>query len=276
MNAKLHLVTSRDPAEKVPVVHRTFDPGEVNPILNDPTVFPLISLPGQSAMDATELLADARNVAIATEGGVILFTPDPDWASGIYNVHTNFKGDCRGEYALGASLAAYRWMFTHTECLHLQTMVPVFNRGADAFCRRVGASFAFVIKGLWPRPGEPPCDVRFYYLSVHDWLRKHGGPLIEVGRAFHKRLHEEYARHAFCPKAHPDEAAHDMQVGFCVETIYGGEPEKAIILYNRWARFAGYGQISLKAKNPLLIDLGESLLEVANGSFKVIKCRPQP
>jgi len=275
MTAKLKLVPS-DSAYRVSAIHRTFDPAEVNPILNDPSVFPLISFPGQGPMDATTLLADARNVALATDGGVILFSPDPDWASGIYNVHTNFLGDCRGEYALAASLAAYRWMFTHTECLQLQTMVPVFNKGADAFCRRVGASLAFTLKALWPRPEGPPCDIKYYYLSVHDWLRKHGIPLIEVGRSFHKRLHEEYVRHAFVPKIHPDEAAHDMHVGFCIETIHGGEPEKAVILYNRWARFAGYGQISLNAKNPLLIDIGEALLEVKNGSFKVIKCRPQP
>jgi hypothetical protein len=75
---------------------------------------------------------------------------------------------------------------------------------------------------------------------------------------------------------HPQDDAHDRYVGACVETIYGGQPEKAVILYNRWARFAGYQPIALVSKSPLLIDIGTAILQVINESFQVVQCRLQP
>jgi hypothetical protein len=62
-----------------------------------------------------------------------------------------------------------------------------------------------------------------------------------------------------------------------MEMLLGGQPEKAVMLYNLWARFAGYGIIGLISRNPLVIDMGEALIHVrpAEQTFKVIQCRSQ-
>lgn len=245
---------------------------EINRILNDPAVFSLISLPDQKAFDASEMVQDPRFVFLRTEGGVILFSPDPEPTSAMYEVHTNFLEDHRGKHAIEASLESYRWMFTHTPCMMLVTRVPKINPAAEAFCRTVGASLWFERKAAWPTK-DGPVDVKYYSLSLLEWARKHPAPLIESGQAFHARLEEEYARMGFAHEQHADEDSHDLAAGLCAEMIYGGEPEKAVIIYNRWARLAGYRQIDLRARNPLVIDIGEALLHVTGQTFKVIQCR---
>lgn len=256
-----------------PLIHReTESPTEINRILNDPSVFPNISIPDQKPFDVTPLVTDPRNVFLMAEGGCIIFTPDIEPGSGIYEVHTNFLEGYRGEHAIEASLEAYRWMFTHTNCMMLQTRIPAFNKAAEAFCRSVGAWLWFERKECWPTE-RGNVDCKFYALPILDWMRKHSGPLIESGKVFHKRLEEEYARLNFMHEPHPDEKSHDLAAGACAEMIYGGEPEKACILYNRWARIAGYQQINLISRNPLVIDIGEALLHVTGNNFKVLKCR---
>jgi Protein of unknown function (DUF2824) len=255
------------------VWRETESPTEINRILNDPSVFELISIPDQKPFDVTPILADPRFVFLRTEGGVVAFTPDDEPGSGIYEVHTNFLEDYRGEHAIQASLEAYRWMFTHTNCMMLQTRVPAFNKAAEVFCRAVGAWKWFERHEVWPTK-HGNVDLTFFAMTIHDWMRKNPLPLIQSGMDFHARLEEEYARYNFVHEPHPQEYSHDLAVGACAEMIYGGEPEKGIILYNRWARVAGYGQINLISRKPLVIDIGEAKLHVTGDSFKVIECRP--
>lgn len=253
-------------------IRRSFDAADINPILNDPSVFEAIKLPGMVAdLDVTSIVDNPLNVLLMAEGGGIIFAQAEP---GIYEVHTSFLADHRGRYAIRASLEAYRWMFTHTDCMILQTRVPAFNLAAAKFCSIVGAAKDFERKGVWQTEGDP-ADVSYWSLSYESWMRRTRDP-IESGRAFHVRLDAEFTRHGAPHDKHPDEDCHDLHVGACVEMIYAGQPEKAVILYNRWARFAGYGLISLIAKAPLLIDIGSAILQVTNDSFKVIKCRPQP
>ena len=255
----------------------TEDATEINRILNDPSVFPSVSLPDQKPFDVVPLISDPRFVFLRGEGGVIAFTPDSEAGSGLYEVHTNFLEGFRGGHAIDVSLEAYRWMFTHTNCVMLQTRVPVFNKAAEKFCNSVGAWLWFERSEIWPTK-DGNIDLKFYAMSIHDWMRKHPGPLIESGKAFHARLEQEYERHGFAHDPHPDERSHDLAVGACAEMIYGEQPEKAAILYNLWARVAGYRQINLISRNPLVIDIGEAILQVFpfEQTFKVIQCRSVP
>ena len=251
---------------------RSFDAAEINRILNDPGVFPAITKPGIETFDLTEFIRNPANYVLMVEGGGVIFAPDLP-GSGLYEVHTNFLPDHRGNHAVHASLACYRWMFTHTDCMMLQTRVPAFNKAAERFCKFVGASLWFERKDAWPT-ADGACDVRFYVLSYMDWANKYAEPLIESGKAFHERFEQECERlgqpNGF---RHHDELCHDLHVGACAEMIYGGQPEKAVVVYNRWARFAGYPQIALLQRNPLVLDVGEGVIVVENNSFKVVKCR---
>jgi hypothetical protein len=254
--------------EPVPGVHiwRSFDAADINPVLNDPSVLPSISIPGITSLDIAPLLSNPVNVLLMTEGGGIIFAQQEP---GIYEVHTNFLPTHRGRHAIRASLAAYRWMFCRTDCMVLQTKVPAFNKGAELFCKIVGATREFDRKGVWPT-ADGLCDMSFWSLSYEDWVRQ-TKELLASGHAFHERLESERKRHGVETPQHSDEECHDRYVGACVEMVYAGQPAKAVVIYNRWAAFSGYGAISLIARAPLIIDIGEALLQVSDHDFKVIK-----
>lgn len=261
-----HVVAAVAEGEEEPVrVERSFDVAAINALFNDPSVFPLVSIPDIEAIDVNSIIADPRNVMLMSEGGGVLFCLHEP---GAYEVHTAFIESYRGRHALKASLAAYRWMFTHTDCFTLLTKVPAINPAAENFCRLVGATREFARKAVWPT-ANGPVDLSFWSMRYDDWIRK--TPSVKAsGRAFHERLEQEFSRHGRQDEIHPDEECHDLHVGACAEMIYGGQIEKAIILYNRWASFAGYGPIGLVSREPVVIDIGNALLQITGDTFKVV------
>lgn len=252
-------------------LRRSFDAADINPILNDPAVFPAIAIPGIEKFDVSNLLADPGNVLLTVTGGSVLFCQQEP---GIYEVHTNFLPAHRGRHAIRASLAAYRWMFTHTDCMVLLTRVPAPNLAARKFCKIVGATLEFVRQSAWPTP-TGNVALHFFALRYDDWVRK-TPDLIVSGQQFHAQLEQERVRHNHPIPIHVDEECHNLHVGACAEMIYGGQPEKAVVLYNRWARFVGfncYKPIALVARSPLVIDITQALLQILDGTFKVIQWR---
>lgn len=248
-------------------VERTLDAARINEILNHPTIFPSITVPGiVGPIDATPLVMDTHNFWMLAPGGCIAFIRDEP---GIYEVHTNFLPEYRGRNAIRASREAYRWMFIHTDCMILQTKVPEPNVAADLFCRIVGATMEFVRNGVWPTEAGL-VDMAFWQLHYHDWVRRASG-VSQSGRAFHEKLEAERIRHNLEHPLHPDEDCHDRHVGACVEMVYAGQPDKGCVLYNRWASFAGYGKIALIARSPLVIDIGDAILQILDYDFRVLK-----
>lgn len=256
------------------LVRRSFDAGEINPILNDPSVFKYAAAKGIERLEVTALLEDQRNILLMAEGGGILFL----WHDhNTYEVHTNFLrpsktvGRERGPYVKNVCLAAYWWMFTHTDCMALLTKIPHHNRGALIFSPLVGWVPEFERKAVWETVDGELVDMTFCAIRYDDWVRKTPG-LIQVGKAFHDKLSQEFIRLGAEEKPHPDEDCHDLHVGACAEMIFGGQMQKAVALYNRWAHFAGYGFISLVA-DPTIIDIGTALLKISGDDFKVLLVR---
>jgi hypothetical protein len=255
-------------------IRRSFDASEINPIINfDARAFEAAKLPGMKPgdIDVTPIIANPLNVLLMAEGGGIIFAQQEP---GIYEVHTSFlkperKSNGAGPHIRNACLSAYRWMFTRTDCMILQTHVPAFNRAAIVFAPLLGWRLEFERKSVWPTD-HGLVDMSFFSLSYEECVRK-DELFVERGRAFHVRLKEEFARHKALHDNHPDEECHDRYVGACVETICGGQPEKAVVLYNRFARSAGYGLISLASRSPLMIDIGSALLMFEDNNFKVIQ-----
>lgn len=261
MTALLKLVDMPEP-----LIWRSTDPAEVNAIFNDTDVHQAVGVPGCGPLDASTLLMLPGTVVIMARGGVVMFVADDP---GIYNVHTAFLKEHRGAHAIECSLAAYRYMFTNTDCMVLQTMVPTFNRAADWACRRVGFRYEFMRDKVWPR-ADGDCDVKYYSMSYRDWLWR-TPELAAVGHAFHEKLDSERKRFGAPPHSHPDDPAHNIAVGSALEMVYAGQIEKAVILYAQWARFSGYQPISLVSRGPaILLDIGDALIQVLDGDFKVI------
>ena len=254
------------------LVRRSFDADEINPILNDPMVFRYAAHEGIQSFDLGPLLADPRNVLLMADRGGIIF----HWqALGVYQVHTNFLKAARGysgpgTYVLNACRAAYRWMFANTDCLTLLTMIPAHNRAAAMFAPMAGWTKEFERKDIWPSIEDGVVDMNFLALRYDDWVRK-TPELILSGREFHEQVEREFERHGAQDKKHPDEDCHDLHVGACYEMIRGGQLDKAIILYNRWAQFAGYGLIEIVSHNPVVLNLGNCLIQVYGNAFKVLK-----
>lgn len=262
---------SLDAARIAPLIWRETDPAKFNAVLNDPGVFEMISVPGDETFDCSAVVAEPRNILLMSEGGGILFC----WQEPcIYQFHTSFLPAYHGRHALAVARAARRWMFTHTDAVSLLTKVPAFNRAASLAVRMLGFRREFVRKAAWPSK-DGPADLEFYALHFPEWLWLEKG-LIESGRAFHAHLDEEYLRHGREPHTHPVDDCHDVIVGAAFEMIRGGQPEKAVVLYNRMAALIGYGLIALRSCDPVILDIGEAVLMLDNESFKVIKCRSRP
>lgn len=258
------------------LVTRSFDATAFNAICNDPAVAPWVTLaPGQVIDVAPLLEGNSPHVLLMAEGGgVIAICHD----IGIYEIHTAFlkpdraKLSTAGPHIRNVCLAAYYWLFTHTECWMLLTRIPAHNRAAVIFAPLVGWVKEFERKNIWPTASGEKVDLTFWSIRYDDWVRKTPG-LMQSGKWFHQRLDAEMARHGVTHPRHADEDCHDLHVGAAIEMIFAGQLDKAMILYNRWAKFAGYGPISLVARNPCVIDIGDALLQCANDTFKVIKCR---
>jgi hypothetical protein len=254
------------------LVRRSFDADEINPFLNDPSVYKYAAYEGMGEFDLAPLLADTRNVLLMADHGGMIF----HWqALGVYQVHTNFLKAQRhysgpGTYVLNACRAAYRWMFTNTDCVTLLTLIPAHNRAASMFAPLAGWTKEFERKNVWPSVEDGLVDMSFLALRYDDWVRK-TPELMLAGRAFHNQLEREFERHGAQDKKHPDEDCHDLHVGACFEMIRGGQLDKAVILYNRWAQFAGYGQIEIVSHNPAVLNIGTALIQIYGDTFKVVK-----
>jgi hypothetical protein len=261
---------SRVPRGAPPPLRREFDASAINLILNHPDVFEQVSAFGIESIDLGPLVDDVRNVLLMCEGGGIFFNQHEP---GIYEVHTNFLKGFRGRHAILASLAAYRWMFTHTDCMVLLTRVPAFNRAAEWFCHQVGATKEFERAAIWKAKDGGLYDMSFWALRYDDWIRQ-TPDLMRSAREYRARLDQEYERHfGVSREAKPAEECHDLHVGAAIEMIYGGHPEKAVVLKNRWGRFSGYGLMAMLSREPLIIDTGEAVLQIfmESRTFKALK-----
>lgn len=228
----------------------------------------MIKVPGLDKIDVTQLIADQNNVLLVAEGGGLFFILQEP---GTYWVHIAFRRAYRGAHALEVARNAFRWMFEHTNCLVLKARVPKFNRKTNWFCSLMGAAKEFERKGVWPTDSGP-VDMTYWSLDYGVWSRN-AKEYVERGRMFHVKLSDEFIRHEKFDLIPEQDECHYHRIGLCIETIYAGQPEKALLLYNQWARWADFGQIKLVARNPLIIDAGEAVLQFEDHNFKVLTCR---
>lgn len=252
-------------------IARSFDATAINAAINHPDVFPWVSVPGMDSIDMTPLVADRRNVLLMGEtGGIFFHWQEP----GIYIAHTNFlPGESRGRQALADTRDAIFWMFTAHDGMELLTFVPKPNRVAAMWARAVGAELDFERDAAWPT-ADGLVPVRYYALRFDRWVRQEKR-LPARGEWFHVKLEVEKRRFGVTDPLHPHDPEHDRRVGTAVEMIFAGQVDKAIILYNRWARFAGYAQVRLISREPLIIDQQDALILVNGQDFEVLRCRPQ-
>jgi hypothetical protein len=248
------------------MITRTMDATFLNEVANHPEVRPFVG-PGSEPLDLMALLSDPENVALQAEhGGWLLICLSP----GVYELHTVFLPAGRGAEYFAAAHEALRWMFTRTDCLEILTRCPDDNPAARMAAVKVGFRERFRREDVWQSGLGEACGASYQALTVDDWMKR--DPAIAyVGHDFHVTLeNEKLVRSAESP-VHPEDEAHDRAVGACFLMAQHGQMNKAVGVYNRWARFAGYAQITMLS--PTILDIADALLEVIDGEMKVLGVR---
>lgn len=249
-------------------IKRHFTADSINEVVNEPSVYEWVHGPFEGHMDLTPLIADTHNVLLMGEFGGVMFIHHQ---TGLYEAHTQVMPNGRGSWTIKMVRAALHYMFTKTDAMEILTRVPQGNLGALTLVKIIHGVFQFRREQGWLKDGNViPADV--YALSVQDWMKSAPG-LEERGHWFHTRLMEEYEKLGKTEPLHPDDANHDRYVGAAVDMMIGGQPGKAMVMYNRWAKVCGYQEISIVSESPLAIDIREAIIGVKNDDFWVMSCR---
>lgn len=107
----------------------------LNRVMNDPSVFPWISLGHKGPFDGAVLLENERNYFFANEYGGFLVL---DTGDGVYEIHTQFLPEGRGRTAILGAHEGMAFMFTETPCIALKTFCPFNNPAATKLARVAG------------------------------------------------------------------------------------------------------------------------------------------
>lgn len=198
----------------------------------------------------------APNMTLIGEGGCFMGISHGE---GCYEVHTNFI--TRGKETLMAGHEAMKIMFTSTDCVELQTMVPANNPQARMFARMLGFKHKFTRPNFWVVDGASH-DMDFFAISIDDWIMQ--GRCADDGDAFHNKL-EELGQHV----DHAQEDAHDYYVGACMAMILNSHPRKAEKVYAHWAKQARYVPFKVLNDSPVIVDIGTCTLVYENGQLTI-------
>lgn len=240
------------------MIERIFDAEGINAVCNHPSVRPWLG-GGTGALDFTPVLADTKNVLLGIEGGGVLFHfQEPT----IYEAHTQFVPEVRGAEALKATLDAIEWMFLRTDCMEILTKAPHDNKAAERWAKFAGGKLRFERYDCWESASGESVGIGFYGLTLTEWTERNSAMLAGEGRRFHDLLPDR--------GAHEEDSAHDCAVGLALALAQHGQLIKAMVLYNRWARFAGYKEVVLVSSDPPIIDLGSCKVKLVGDNLEVL------
>lgn len=247
------------------MIERHFTAERINEIVNHLSIYSWIKGTHTQPLDLTNFAANPDNVCLVGEHGCVLFQK---LQPGIYEFHTNVLPEGRGAWMLEQWKAVSRWMFTKTDAFELITKCPDGNMASKASARAVGCSLVFRTGPIWQTDdGLVPVDV--YSMVMQNWV-KTCPELAETGKLFHELLHKKYEALGKIEELHPEDETHNMYVGAAAEMIPSGQVVKAIYFYHRWAKMAGYQPMIIKSMEPVVIDIGEAILQVKDGEFEII------
>lgn len=245
----------------MPALQRTMDATFLNSVANREDVRPFLG--GEGEIDLGPLLLNPANVCLVEPdaGGWLLQAVLP----GVYELHTAFLPEARGASYFNVAREALRWVFTATDALELWTKCPDDNGGARFAAARMGFRERFRREDAW----QPGVGISYQALTVDDWVAR-DRRVISEGEAFHRRLEEAKVAAGITLPPHPADAAHDRAVGAACLMIKGGQLGKAVGVYGRWARFAGYQPIEAVGNG--VLDIGDAIVEVTeDATFRVLR-----
>jgi hypothetical protein len=240
---------------------RTLDASHLNRVANHPDVRPWLL--GEGPVDLAELTADLGNYSLVTSGGgffVHRLTP------GEYEVHSMFLPDAR-DRTVQAMREGMAYMFTRTDCLRLVTRVPDDNTSAANLASAGGFRTLFRRERCWNGVGAA-----YMAVTLDDWAMN-AADLEAHGEWFHDQLEAAKASHGSGLATHDHDPAHERAVGAAVLMLRAGNTAKGVGFYNRWAVLAGYQPIAILNENPVVLDVGDAVVELRGDDMEVLLCR---
>lgn len=245
------------------------DARKLNLIVNHPDIHPWVRGLTTGELDVSSVVAQDGTVCLLAEHGGVLFQR---LQSGLYEAHSQCLPEGRGAWMVRCTAACLHWLFTHTDACEVVSKCPEGNLAAKGLARAVHLVYQFTNPQGWIADDKPiPADV--YGLTIQRWMRSAPG-LVERGQQFHRRLESEFARHGVAERPHPNDVNHDRYVGMACEMIFAGQPQKAVMFYNRFATMAGYAPIEMVSLEPMAFDIGNAVVIVHDDDFWVPKVRP--
>lgn len=236
-------------------VHRTFSPDFLNTVVNDPAVRPWLE--GEGPLDIAPLVNNPANIILQSAfGGFILACHEP----GRYEVHSQFLPG-HGSHPLRAMIAAQEWMFTRTDCQSIVSKVPAANRPAK------GLAVAGGLRPVFERDGA-----EYVELTLMEWAMRTAS-LEAHGERFHDMLLAAKTEVGSSMPVHAHDAAHERAVGAALLMIERGQAGKGVWFYNRWARWAGYAEITLVSDAPVTVDVVDAVVGMGIDGMEVLLCR---
>ncbi len=273
MSHAVPLIPPKEPLsdlhDMVARITRHRDAQFLNRVANDPAVYRWVKGFATGELDLSALAENPAHYLLMGEFGGILFIQH---SPGLYECHTQVLKEGRGEWTKRMARACLHIMFTQTDAMEIFTHVPKGNLGARTLTQLCGFGFEFrkpaSLSG-WVMDGDPiPTDV--FSLRVQDWARTAPG-LIDRGQWFHERLDAEFERLGYREDNHDEDPVHDRYVGMAVEMVFGGQPTKAQVLYNRWAAMANYMPFVVVNPKPLTVNIGTAILCFQDDDFFALK-----
>ena len=245
---------------------RSFDPVEVNAIVNHPKVRPYLGGPDLEPLDLTNFVRNPANYALRYEGFLALFHAK---MPGLYEVHTQALPASRGAVVAAGAPAMATWMFTRTTAIELVTRIPDDNDAARELAMFNGFELEFRRDTGWQTlEGDFPVD--WYRLGIIEWMARADG-LIERGQWFHREIDAACKRAGVKREDHPDDEVHDRYVGAAAEMILHGQVVKGIHFINRYSSIVGNPPVVLLNDSPLVIHIGDVAVRVDGERFEVVK-----
>lgn len=240
---------------------------QINAIVNDPSIYPLVRGTHEGPLDLTGLAADPRHVALTGQHGMALFL---NCQPGLYEMHIAALPMGRGSWAVEMAHSAVHWLFAHTDAVEVWMRAPQADAMARPLAQALGATFEGVNRSGWIAQGVPaPCDI--FSLKIQDWIRFAPG-LIEAGRSFCESVNAEWARaeRPFALDFTLDALRH---LGAAVEMLRGAQPFKGAIFYARYAAMMNFLPIEIASVDPVIISLNGDFFEMHGKHFFLINTK---
>lgn len=240
----------------------------ISRVCNHPSVRPYLGGDTDIPLDLAHIFDDARNVTLTCDGFYAMYCLV---IPGHYEIHTMVDPGNKPDNTVAAACATLEYMFTKTDCIEVITRVPDGNRSARRLAEAAGMKMETRVSRGWVVNGSvEECDI--LTLPLTSWMANADG-LETYGEEFHRQIDEACTRAGAVRDAHPEDRNHDRYAGATFEMIRGGQMEKAVVAYNRWAGIAGYKPVVPLSKVPPIIHIGDMAVRVYENQLEVVKCQ---